>query len=156
MYLHNLQIVLPDLKSYQTLIVTRWIQKHFLVQFLQENEINPSEFVENYAIRLIANVISMIENDFDDAQGLVTKEILHTFNDKDINQYDVFCLFQNLKNVCIELIEEGHILSSNMLLNREAIIIDIYKVFEYITKEILRFYAQEYHQIIHNEEEQTA
>lgn len=143
MYLHNLQIVLPDLKSSQPLILTRWMQKHVLVQFLQNNNIKPSIFIEKYALRLISNVISMIEDDFHDNQHLVTKEILHAFEDKDINQHEIFSLFQALKDVCVELVEEGDILSSNMFLNREAIFIDMYRVFEYMTNEVLQFYAEE-------------
>ena len=156
MYLHNLQTVLPDLKSSQAIILTRWMQKHYVVQFLQNYRIKPAFFIEKYALRLIANGISMVEDDFQSHQYLVTKEILHAFQDRDINPHDIFCLFQALKDVCIELIEEGDILSASMLLNRESIIIDIYKVFERLTQEILLFYAEEFYLIERDLQESTA
>jgi len=145
MYLHNLQTVLADFKSSQTLILSRWMQKHYVVQFLQKKGIRPSEFIEGYALRLISNTILMIENDFEDERYLVSKELLFAFEDKDITPYDIFCLYQALKDVCIELIEEGDILSAQMLINRDNIIVDIYKVFEYLTKDILYFYAEEFY-----------
>lgn len=145
MYLHNLQTVLADFKSSQALILTRWMQKHYVVQFLQKYEIRPSEFIEGYALRLISNTILMIENEFEDNRHLICKEMLFTFEDRDITSYDIFCLYQALKDVCIDLIEEGDILSSTMLLNKEKIILDIYKVFEYMTKDILYFYAEEFY-----------
>lgn len=147
MYLHNLQTVLPDFKSNQSVILTRWMQKHSVVQFLQNYNIKPSYFIQEYASRLISNVINMIENDFPAHQYLVTKEALVSFEDKDINPHDVFCLYQALKDVCIELIEEGEILSSGLLLNKERIVIDIYKVFERLTHDILYFYAEEFYNI---------
>lgn len=145
MYLHNLQTVLVDFKSSQALILMRWMQKHYVVQFLQKYEIKPSEFIEGYALRLISNTILMIENEFEDNRYLICKEMLFTFEDRDITSYDIFCLYQALKDVCIDLIEEGDILSSTMLLNKEKIILDIYKVFEYMTKDILYFYAEEFY-----------
>lgn len=145
MYLHNLQTVLADFKSSQALILMRWMQKHYVVQFLQKYEIRPSEFIEGYALRLISNTILMIENEFEDNRYLICKEMLFTFEDRDITSYDIFCLYQALKDVCIDLIEEGDILSSTMLLNKEKIILDIYKVFEYMTKDILYFYAEEFY-----------
>ena len=147
MYLHNLQTVLPDFKSNQNVILTRWMQKHPVVQFLQSYQIKPSYFIEEYALRLISNVINMIENDFPSHQYLVTKEALISFSHKDINPHDVFCLYQCLKDVCIELIEEGDILSSSMILNEDRIVIDIYKVFERLTHDILYFYAEEFFDI---------
>jgi len=147
MYLHNLQTVLPDFKSNQSVILTRWMQKHSVVQFLQNYNIKPSYFIQEYASRLISNVINMIENDFPAHQYLVTKEALVSFEGKDINPHDVFCLYQALKDVCIELIEEGEILSSGLLLNKERIVIDIYKVFERLTHDILYFYAEEFYNI---------
>jgi len=147
MYLHNLQTVLPDFKSNQGVILTRWMQKHHVVQFLQNYEIKPTYFIEEYAQRLISNVINMIENDFPSHQYLVTKEALHSFSNKDINPHDIFCLYQSLKDVCIELIEEGDILSSAMVLNSDRIIIDIYKVFERLTHDILYFYAEEFYDV---------
>jgi len=156
MYLHNLQTVLPDLKSSQVIILTRWMQKHDLVQFLQNYDIQVSNFIEQYAMRLISNIINMVENDFPDNRHLVTEEILHAFKDKDINPYDIFCLYQALKDVCIELIEEGDILSSHLLLNKERIIIDIYKAFEQLTHDILHFYAEELYSISHDVKEHSA
>lgn len=156
MYLHNLRTVLADLKASQVLILTRWMQKYDVVRFLQKNEINPSDFIEKYALRLISNVILMVEDDFEDERSLVTKEILLAFEDKDINTYDIFCLYQSLKDICIELIEEGEILSAHMLLNRENIIIDIYKVFECLTKDILYFYAEELFNVSQDIKEHSA
>lgn len=144
MYLHNLQTVLADFKSSQVLVLSRWMKKHYVVQFLQKKGIKPSDFIEGYALRLISNMILMIENNFEDNRYLISKEMLFAFEDKDITPYDIFCLYQALKDVCIDLIEEGDILSAHMLLNREKIIIDIYKVFEYLTKDILYFYAEEF------------
>lgn len=144
MYLHNLQTVLADFKSAQALILSQWMQKYYVVKFLQTYEIRPTEFIEGYALRLISNTILMIENEFEDSPHLICKEMLFAFEDKDITPYDIFCLYQALKDVCIDLIEEGDILSAHMLLNREKIIIDIYKVFEYLTKDILYFYAEEF------------
>lgn len=147
MYLHNLQTVIPDFKSNQSTILTYWMQKYNVVQFLQNYKIKPSFFVEEYATRLIANIINMIDNDFPVHQYLVTKEILISFEDKDINPHDIFTLYQALKDVCIELVEDGTILSSQVLLNKELIIIDIYKVFERLTHDILYFYAEEFYNI---------
>jgi len=146
-YLHNLQTVLPDFKSNQNIILTRWMQKHDVVQFLQHYNIKPTYFIEEYALRLISNVINMIENDFSSHQYLVTKEALISFSHKDINPHDIFCLYQSLKDVCIELIEEGNIFSSSTLLHSDRIIIDIYKVFERLTHDILYFYAEEFFEI---------
>ena len=129
------------------------MQKHYVVQFLQQYGIRPSEFIEGYALKLISNTILMIENEFEDSRYLVSKEMLFAFEDKDIMPYDIFCLYQALKDVCIELIEEGEFLSASMLLNREKIIIDIYRVFEYLTKDILYFYAEEFY---HPQESQPA
>ncbi|PHR57093.1 MAG: hypothetical protein COA44_06800 [Arcobacter sp.] len=147
MYLHNLQTVLPDFKSNQNLILTRWMQKHHVVQFLQNYKVKPIYFIQEYALRLISNVINMVENDFPSHQYMVTKEALVSFSDKDINPHDIFCLYQSLKDVCIELIEEGNILSSPIILNKDRIIIDIYKVFERLTHDILYFYAEEFFDI---------
>jgi hypothetical protein len=129
------------------------MQKYYVVQFLQRNAIKPSEFIDGYALRLISNTIQMIENEFEDDRYLVSKEMLFAFEDKDITPYDIFCLYQALKDVCIELIEEGEFLSSSMLLNPEKIIIDIYRVFEYLTKDILYFYAEEFY---HSQESRPA
>ena len=145
MYLHNLQTVLADFKSSQTLILSRWMQKHYVVRFLQKYRIKPAEFIDGYALRLISNTILMIENEFEDNRYLICKEMLFDFADRDITPYDIFCLYQAVKDVSIELIEEGDILSSTLLLNRDRIIVDIYRVFEYMTKDILHFYAEEFH-----------
>jgi len=155
MYLHNLQTILPDLKFSQNIILSRWMQKHYLVQFLQNHKIKPSIFIERYAMPMIANTIALVEDDFQNHKYLITKEILLNFQDKDINPHDIFCLFQALKNSCIELIEEGHILSSAFILNHELIIIDIYKVFEFLTENILAFYADEFY-LIEREPEETS
>jgi len=144
LFLHNLQTVLPDFKSNQRYLLTRWMQKHHVVKFLQTYKINPNYFIEEYAQRLISNLINMIENDFPLHQYLVTKEALLNFSDKDINLHDIFCLYQSLKDVCIELIEEGDILSSSIILNADRMIIDIYKVFERLIHDLLYFFAEEF------------
>ena len=145
MYLHNLQTIIPDLKAHQSVVVSRWMQKDYITQFLQNYGISPEYFIEAFAYRLVANVIHIIENDFPIHQYLITKEVVMNFESKNINAHDVFTLYQSLKDVCIELLEEGQILSSGILLNSDRIVIDIYKVFERLTHDILYFYAEEFH-----------
>lgn len=156
MYLPNIKVVLPDIKSSQHILLSRWMQKHYLVQFLQEHQIKPSVFIEKYAMRIFSNLINMIENDCQESKYLVTKEIINTFKDQDINAYEMFCVYQDFKSACIELIVEGDILSSTLLLNRESVILDIYKLFEHITKELLRFYTEDFHPMQEDLKVQTA
>jgi len=148
MLLQHLHTVIPDLKNAQQLILSRWMQKFCVVTFLHEYDIKPEYFINHFAVRIISNGLAMVEDSLEESDFYVTKELLDEFRDKEINPYDIFRIYKAMKEVCVELISEGDILSAEFLFNRDKIIIDFYRFFEGLTEGVLFYYAQEYY---HNE-----
>lgn len=148
MYLEHMNTVMPDLKNAQQQILSRWMQKFYVVNFLHEYDIKPDYFINHFATRIISNGILLVEDSLESKDFYVTKELLNEFREKEINPYDIFRIYKAMKEVCIELINEGDILSAEFLFNRDKIIIDFYKFFEAMTEGVLFYYAQEYY---HNE-----
>lgn len=148
MLLEHMHTVIPDLKNAQQTILSRWMQKFYVVNFLHEYDIKPEYFINHFAIRIISNGLVLVEDSLQNRDFFVTKELLDEFREKEINPYDIFRIYKAMKEVCIELINEGDILSSEFLFNRDKIIIDFYKFFEAMTEGVLFYYAQEYY---HNE-----
>lgn len=145
MQLQYIKTLVPDLKHSQDFILNRWMQQFAVVQFLQKYKIDSSYFIDNYAVEMIANGIILLESSLQEGEFTGTKRLLHDYKEYEITAYDIFEIFKAMKNVILTIIEEGDILSTNCLFNKDKIIIDLNNYFEEVTESLLHYYAHDYY-----------